>query len=537
MAGIKGPAGTRILGLEGPIKPRPRATRNRAPELGRPGSPAAGLAVKIARMRTRPTIILLLSAATTGGTLYALKTGALPLGVRGEWEWLRVPFAPSLLDVSLAAVGVAAFALFAGAGMWSLGRRPGRTREAAWLVALAFASVAVQAVAQSGAPVGYGLSKWVVAVHQRGASGYFTVAKAEAGDLPKFLADYPGWVRRQDALHIGTHPPGLIATEALLLHSLEAQPGLARAVTDLAPQSVAMTLRVYGQDNPMTPADRATVVVTGFLTLVVCGATVLPLYALARSGLNAPSAWATACLWPLAPSAVLFQPASDTAFPFVAASALALATLACRTAGKTRVGLAAASGVVLGLAMQFSLAFLAVGLVVGIVLVVSGGSTRRVVLLLAATGLGFLAVTLAWWAATGANPFAVWWWNQRNHARFYAEYSRTYSAWLVANPIELAVGLGIPATVWLLGSARNLREVPKASAATLLVLTLLTLSGRNLSEVARLWLPFLPALLIPAGAEIGREGRGAGPALALTVLLTGLQTLALQAMVQVVYPV
>ena len=49
-----------------------------------------------------------------------------------------------------------------------------------------------------------------------------------------------------------------------------------------------------------------------------------------------------------------------------------------------------------------------------------------------ATGAGFLLPTLAFWAVTRANPFAIWWWNQRNHARFYVEYPRTYRAWVVA---------------------------------------------------------------------------------------------------------
>ena len=32
-----------------------------------------------------------------------------------------------------------------------------------------------------------------------------------------FLANYPVWVQGQDTLHIGTHPPGLIALQCVLL--------------------------------------------------------------------------------------------------------------------------------------------------------------------------------------------------------------------------------------------------------------------------------------------------------------------------------
>jgi hypothetical protein len=157
-------------------------------------------------------------------------------------------------------------------------------------------------------------------------------------------------------------------------------------------------------------------------------------------------------------------------------------------------------------------------------------------MLLAATGAGFLAVTFGFWLAAGANPFVIWWWNQKNHARFYVEYPRTYRAWLVVNPVELAVGIGLPAAVWGLSAARWPRELPHVSVAALAVLGALTVSGRSLSEVARLWLPFLPALLVVSGFALTRAG-GGPKTLAATAALTGLQTLALQAMIQVVYPV
>ena len=153
-----------------------------------------------------------------------------------------------------------------------------------------------------------------------------------------------------------------------------------------------------------------------------------------------------------------------------------------------------------------------------------------------ATGLGFLGLTLVVWGVTRANPFVIWWWNQKNHTRFYAEFPRSYRGWVVANPIELFVALGIPASVWASLGVGSGREVPRVSLATALVLSFLTLSGKNLSEVARLWLPFMPALLVAAGATMGRMG--AGPrSLSLTVALLGMQTLWLEAMIQVVYPI
>jgi hypothetical protein len=155
---------------------------------------------------------------------------------------------------------------------------------------------------------------------------------------------------------------------------------------------------------------------------------------------------------------------------------------------------------------------------------------------LVATGVGFLAFTGGVWLVTWANPFVIWWWNQKNHARFYVEYRRTYLAWVAVNPVELAVALGLPATVWAVVAGVWPRQAPRVSVATIAVLIVLTVSGKNLSEVARLWLPFMPALLVAGGYAMHRAG--AGPAeIAGTVALIGAETLGLQAAIQVVYPV
>src|SRR5262249_21192096 len=156
--------------------------------------------------------------------------------------------------------------------------------------------------------------------------------------------------------------------------------------------------------------------------------------------------------------------------------------------------------------------------------------------LILATGAGFLAFVLGGWLATGADPFVVWSWNLHHHARFYDEYPRTYSLWVWANLVELAIAIGLPVMVWLVAGLLAPRAVPRSVWATLLVLALVNLTGRNLGEVARLWMLFMPPLLIAAGHGLHRLG-GGPVALAVSTALLGVQTLALQSMIQVVYPV
>jgi hypothetical protein len=91
----------------------------------------------------------------------------------------------------------------------------------------------------------------------------------------------------------------------------------------------------------------------------------------------------------------------------------------------------------------------------------------------------------------------------------------------------------VATTVWLACGLRAGRELAWATLGTL---AFLTLTGKNLSEVARLWLPLMPPLVAASGA--GGERVGAGPiGLAGTLALLGVQALVLESLVQVVYPV
>jgi hypothetical protein len=194
-------------------------------------------------------------------------------------------------------------------------------------------------------------------------------------------------------------------------------------------------------------------------------------------------------------------------------------------------------GIVMAAGMFFTLAFLPVGLIVALVV----GCDRSVGwrsrgLLIVAIGLGFITIVLAGWAVSRANPFVIGWWNLHHHARFYHEYPRTYSLWLAVNPLELAIAMGLPSVVLCLTGLFAPRGMPLSVWSALAVLALADVIGRNMGEVARLWILYTPPLLV--GAAYGCSRSESGPALlAGSTVLLGAQTLALQSMVQVVYPV
>ena len=503
-------------------------------------------AAKIVAMRRKIWLILLAQGVLVALLTAAIASKRMPLGIPGEWEWLRVHARPSLAGLFLSGLAVAAYCGFIALGLRAVASpRLAPPREAGWLAGLLAASMAIQVLIPTGAADEYDLTKWAYVNYFGASTGYYQVARKQAvADPWRFLVEYPVWIQSQDSLHIGTHPPGLIVTQCLLLRAMERNPGLANALVRSMPFSTAEGFRQLERMDrrPIPRADRAALYLSSLITLLACAGTVVPLYLLARSALPPPAAWVAAALWPLAPAANLFQPDADAAYPLVSTLALALAAWAARWAHGNRgvassLTLALAAGLVMALGTFFTLAFLPVGLIVALVIVLAPEVvSRRKAGLILAVGAGFLIVTALGWAVTGADPITVWTWNLKNHARFYVEYPRTYLAWLVVNPVELAIALGLPTAVWCFIGVGSPRAVPRIAWATIAVLFLLNVAGRNMGEVARLWMLFLPPLLPAAGAGFTRlEARPL--VLAISAGLLGFQTLALQAMIQVVYPV
>ncbi len=162
-------------------------------------------------------------ALVTGLAFILLRPGIVPLGVPGQWEWPRLSVPPELLGLMVAVPALGLFAAFVALGWKVLDETSSQMREAGWVAGLGLASVVVQVLVLTGAPSGYGLAKWVT-LGLNGSSGYFSTARREIRDPWRFWASYPSWIARQDSLHIGTHPPGLLLASWTLRHTFEAHP-------------------------------------------------------------------------------------------------------------------------------------------------------------------------------------------------------------------------------------------------------------------------------------------------------------------------
>ena len=510
--------------------------------------------------------ILVVAGGVGLACLVVIGSKWVPLGVPGEWEWLRprLGVEPDRFVIGIAGVVIHTLLLgllihwakrTAGSGQQE---RPRRAAEVGMVVLATASALMVQLAIQWAAPVGHGLEKWVFVTLSTGSTGYYDLA-AEVEDFTAFLKDYDSWIPHQDALHIGTHPPGLFVLCRGVRDLCRHRADLTSWLLTTAPSPTRQALRVWPRATQLEPSGHAAVVLLGWLTLAASAATAIPLYTLARiGGLDAAASLGVIGLWAVAPAPILFQPVSDTLYPLLAVGATTAAVLAWEFRGTgwgwTNAILAVGAGMLLGVGMSCTLAFLAVGFNVALVLTWLGrtrSKRRRTVRALGWIGLGFAAWTglTAW--VWGCDLLTIWRANLANHARFYEEYPRDYAAWVLINPLEAAVAVGPVAAVAIVAGlavgavglvergtvpsqpiSRNRAWLPAVAITTLLTLTLLNVSGRNLSEVARLWLPLLPTLLTAIGPALAIGLKATG-----LIMLGGMFTLVLQTLIQVVLPV
>jgi hypothetical protein len=196
----------------------------------------------------------------------------------------------------------------------------------------------------------------------------------------------------------------------------------------------------------------------------------------------------------LAPAAVWVATTADAFYAGLGAVGVALVALACRATGTPARGgdvLAGTGGLLLGAAVFCSYGAVLLAPVVAAVVVAAGSPGRRLrLLLVAAAGAGAVAVAFA--------AFGFWWFDGLSATRTaYAAgvaSRRPYGYFLVANLAAFAVTLG-PAAGVALARLRG-RGAWLVAGSALVAVALADLSGLSKGEVERIWLPFVPWVLV-----------------------------------------
>lgn len=477
-------------------------------------------------MRATKVLFWLAQLAGVAATIWLLWGSDIPLGVPSDnWVWDRIQFDASEFTtttfgwaaVAIATVVYLIFCSFADRRVLEANR----WEMTGWLAALVLVGSIWHGIVQDSPPDPNRLSKtgWVLWMH--GFQGYYLEAKTRAAQEPDYLAKYADRMHEGDVLHFGTHPPGFIQLNGAVQRLIGRSPTLQKWLLEYQPESVRAGLDVIaansvGSRTPLTDVDRAALWLMGLLTALAAMSTVVPLFVLVRRTCSREAAWRIVCFWPLIPALAVFHPVSDLWLPFFGTSFLAVWGRAW-SHRSWPTGLLA--GVVMYIGMRLSLAMLPVAFLAALWTLADALvgespdplSTRvkQLAGCVVASLTTFAAlVGLAAWSTSLDLP-AVWLQNFRNHAGFYSQYPRTYSAWLLVNPIELALSIGTPVflfavSAWLSGtkgSLRSGRSLASFRLWCLVTLLVLWLSGKNSGEAARLWIFLMPWLLWVAGRE------------------------------------
>ncbi len=484
-------------------------------------------------MKHRALVIALIASVLATWLLLWVTT--IPLGVPGEWTWPRIEGgADQWIGLVLAMTIGAVYVAFVVGGSHRIDDSS-RTESTAWLLLLLACGFAWLWTVQECVSGPANLAKVPYVLFYPRSSGYYWQAWHDVESPTEFLRTYEALLAEQDYLHIGTHPPGLTLGYHWLLTLCMSSPRLTEVVLATCPSSATESLETIStlsanSGMPLSRGDVAALWLASLVTMLTAAGTLLGIYVLVRRHCTAGTAWIVAGLWPLVPAVAVFHPKSDTLFPCIAVTMSALWMKACDRRSRP---LAIAAGLTLWVGMLLSLAFVTVGaLLVAMTLwewfvpslrrisiadgeVQTPSSSRERLLLLALGACGMIVPSLVMGAMFDINVLNVWRWNLSNHALFYEHNTRTWSAWLLENPWEFALSVGLPVCVVAFNSLWQLKHggqwaMGRASlaAAFVAVWGLLWFSGKNMGEAARLWVLLMPWVVMMTATSIERLRNG-----------------------------
>jgi hypothetical protein len=508
-------------------------------------------------MQLRLSLLIVAMAVATGLAVLWVWLPATPLGVPGEWTWPRLPYsAETLIGWGVSAVVAATLIGLVHYAARSLDQaqsrgmasKPFALRQAAWISAVIVATAGWWLVLLSETPEPYGLGKSPFVLYYGRTTGYFWEARYASGSIGEFLRGYENMLAtRPDAqryLHIGTHPPGMILGYKALLATLDAAPGLVNPLKASMPRSIRDANRQIASDarasgREFLPKDEACLWLATLITLGLCALTIAPLHVmLRRLGLGSGDALRWSALWAFVPAVCVFLPKCDTAF---AAPGLLVAVTWLAAWDRKSFLLAFIAGLLCLAGLFVSLVFLPVVAWCGLSLIAAGiqrptpdgsanSDTRLVMRVVLGAVLGVAVPIAVLWATPGISMPHIWQLNFLNHAEFYQHFERTKSAWLGENVVEMMFSVGpalavlAAAGLWANNSPRLWGDASwrRVVAPGIAVLLLLWLSGKNQGELARLWIPLFPWVLIAAGHSVGRLSASSRIATAPPMNLTSL---------------
>jgi len=400
-----------------------------------------------------------------------------------KWPWRNLPFAPLYTALLIAATPfIAAQMLYR--------RRRGDERGAFMAVTLlTLATLAISLTAMFVHTKPYGLSRLDATVQSPIVNSYYSDAVAIQRNIEEnpnlstraALDDYPLLLPHLH-LHSRYKPPGL------MLYYL-------------------VWIKLFG------PGEAAAA--GGGIFIAILGALRVPaaFWMFASLTRNRDAAFNTASLLALAPGANLFLPTFDTIYPAIAC---VLIVLWARALARGRVVDASAFGALLALGLFLSYIFLVFGVffVVYALMKIADeprSMIRRAIIAGAIAAATIFACYGVLYAISGFDPIETARTISRLQMRDLIALRRPFPAHIFFDVLDfgLAAGWIVFGLIVFLFTPPHRALRRGSPAGRLVLLCLLQIATVALAallpgEAARLWLPMLPLLLVPAGLELTR---------------------------------
>ena len=331
-------------------------------------------------------------------------------------------------------------------------------------------------------------------------NGYFWTA-ANITDINQTLANYPTAMTQFESDHARTHPPGLVVSNWITKQLLQRSPELA--------SGMAQTIQpLRCTDLWLLEQPRATVAALGIwaiLPLILGATAVFPAYLLTKSisnnGLSAKLSGLVAAI----PALLIFAPLPDQIYTLLTLLIFAAYRKGWQIQNGRWLFLA-------GLLLSIS-TFLSVGN--GAILIFLGCYSllmlwqrpytfQQLGRLLVPFALGLIVIWGVYWLGWGVPPWAIVVVGLDEHFSLVIA-QRNYTTWLGFNLLDLALFTGLPifiAFICALGTAmrsfirKEIQEKDVLILSTASLILILTLSGSTRGEVGRIWLFFMPLMLI-----------------------------------------
>jgi len=449
-----------------------------------------------------------------------------PLGVAGEWVWPRHPLPADLLEAidrvaSPLLCGVLVVS-FATVGMQRI-EKAGQMQRLLLLLGLACVSFLWLNAVRQAAPSPHRELRPLWILYDKNASGYYFEAAINVTSTSDMLAGYEARTARGDVLHEGTHPPGLLLLNRGLLAVCKSSPAIVELSERLQSQEAVRMFRELETAarlaRPLSKPELAALHLSALLSTLVAAMTVIPVFEVTRRLRDSTTAWRAAVLMITVPTIGIFVPRSDVLYPCTGmlltwAAVTALLT-DCRV---DRWVYSLLTGLVLFCCLLLSLAHLPVVVMLSIFacchLLQDWKNWWRKIFEVAVPAIATVVCLCAMFQlVTHCNLLNVWRMNLTNHSAFYSQSVRTWSAWFLVSPIELAMSVGLPmacvavvsiAQIWqpfCTTGFKSLKSNHLFVVACAVTWTLLWLSGKNMGEAARLWCFVTPWVAIAAAQQ------------------------------------